>query len=473
MSYKHSIFLLILFSNFNLHGQAPDFEARTFYPYSVEHAQCLSVEKRNEIKTTLRENIESLKKSGHISAAQHRSIVSLEWPLRLAEGFTDIGFHGISAFVDHNSNFPASLEDYNCGTRTFDSSSGFNHSGTDIFLWPFGWSMMEEGRVDVVSAADGIVIGKLDGNYDGNCSGQDTTSWNAIYIRHDDGSVAWYGHLKTNSLTTAPIGGVIQQGEYLGKVGSSGASSGPHLHFEVYEDEVLMNLIDPFAGNCNNLNTISSWADQKPYYDSGINRISTHHALPFFPSCPMPEIKNEENNFCDGDQVFFLVFLRDLLFGQTIYHQLIKPDGTTFTNWETTYQAGDHLAASWYFEYAVIPEDADIGPWKYRVDFLGTTAFHTFNVCAPVDIDEPIDPEPVHIFPNPTSDFINIEFPDFVPENTQLLIYGVDGKMERNQILDANQSLLNVNLTSLSSGIYMISIVENGQIKATKRIIKI
>ena len=447
MSYKHSIFLLILFSNFNLHGQAPDFEARTFYPYSVEHAQCLSVEKRNEIKTTLRENIESLKKSGHISAAQHRSIVSLEWPLRLAEGFTDIGFHGISAFVDHNSNFPASLEDYNCGTRTFDSSSGFNHSGTDIFLWPFGWSMMEEGRVDVVSAADGIVIGKLDGNYDGNCSGQDTTSWNAIYIRHDDGSVAWYGHLKTNSLTTAPIGGVIQQGEYLGKVGSSGASNGPHLHFEVYEEEALINLVDPFEGDCNSLNTESSWSTQRPYYDSGINRISTHSALPAFPSCPMPEIKNEENNFCDEQTIVFMVFLRDLLYEQTIDHQIIEPDGSIFASWETTFLNGSHLAASMSYEATTIPIDATHGQWKYRVDFQGTTAFHTFNVCDPVDIDDPVEKTPINIFPNPTSDFINIEFPDFVTENTLLLIHNVDGKMVLNQALQANQSSLNVDIT--------------------------
>ncbi len=465
------IFLLLQIVYFNLYGQSPNMEARTFYPFEIEHAQCLSHNQRTDIKTYLRQNITDLKKAGKIPI-QNRSIVPLEWPLRLAEGFTDIDYHGISAFVDHNSSFPSAIEDYNCGARSFDSSSGFNHSGTDIFLWPFGWSMMEEGRVDVVSAADGIVIGKLDGNYDGNCTGQDTTSWNAIYIRHDDGSVAWYGHLKTNSLTTAPIGGVIQQGEYLGKVGSSGASNGPHLHFEVYEEEDLINLVDPFEGDCNSLNTTSSWADQRPYYDSGINRISTHSALPAVPSCPLPEIKNEENNFCEGDDIFFMVFVRDLLLDQTIYHQLIKPDGSVFNTWETTLQSAEHLSASYTFEYAVIPNDPAIGPWEYRVDFLGVTAFHTFNVCMPVDIDEPEVPSKVKVFPNPTSDFLTIEFPQFNTNNIQLQIHNVDGKNIFEQKIESTQAELQLDLSHFSDGIYMVSILENNQRISTNRILK-
>ena len=472
MRNKYCLFLILLFSNNHLVGQATDFEPRTFYPYTLESTQCLSTENRQDIKTTLRKNIAELKKEGKIPSSGNKSIVPLQWPLRLAEGFDDIGYHGVSAFVDHNSDFPSAIEDYNCGTRSFDSAIGFNHSGTDFFLWPFGWSMMEEGRVDVVSAADGIVIGKLDGHFDGNCTGQDTTSWNAIYIRHNDGSVAWYGHLKTNSLTTAPIGGVIQQGEYLGKVGISGASNGPHLHFEVYEDEDLMNLVDPFEGDCNTLNSSTSWVDQRPYYDSGINRVSTHSALPAFPSCPTPEIKNEENNFCEGDDIFFMVFLRDLLFEHIIYHQLIEPDGTVFTTWETPFLTGTHQAASMNFEYAVIPNGAAIGPWKYRVDYLGTTAFHTFNVCMPVNVDEPENVE-LNIFPNPTTAFIQVELSEMTGKEIQLQLHNVMGEILLNQSLDRTQTSLHVDLSHLSEGIYLVSILENGQNIASKRIVKI
>jgi len=398
----------------------------------------------------------------------------LKWPLQLAEGFTDIGYHGISAFVDHNNNFPSSVEDYNCGTRSYDSSTGVNHRGTDIFLWPFAWSMMKEGRVDVIAAASGIVIGKLDGHTDTNCSGQDTTSWNAVYVRHNDGSIAWYGHLKSNSLTAVPVGGWVQQGDYLGKVGSSGASTGPHLHFEVYADEDLNFLIDPFEGNCNNTNTTTSWMDQRPYFDSGINRVSTHNAFPAISLCPEPAIISDATDFCEGDAVYFLVFLRDIVTGHTVHHQLIQPDGTVFTTWQTPFQ-GTHQAASWVYEFAIIPDDPQIGEWKYRVDYLGITVLHPFNVCMSVEVDAPQewDASDILVYPNPTIDIVTIEIPEINTTNTSLHIYSVDGKILFNQPMNPVQSILQFDISDFSEGIYMISIVENGQILASKRIIKI
>ena len=64
-------------------------------------------------------------------------IVSFQWPLKLANGLNDPGYHGISAFVDHDPNFPNMRMDYNCGIRSYDMPSGYNHTGTVFLHGPF------------------------------------------------------------------------------------------------------------------------------------------------------------------------------------------------------------------------------------------------------------------------------------------------------------------------------------------------
>lgn len=66
----------------------------------------------------------------------------------------------------------------------------------------------------------GVILDVRDGNFDRSCS-FNNNSWNAVYVRHSDGSVAWYGHLKNGSATTKTIGEEVEEGEYLGIVGSS------------------------------------------------------------------------------------------------------------------------------------------------------------------------------------------------------------------------------------------------------------
>src|SRR5204862_192241 len=82
--------------------------------------------------------------------------------------------------------------DYNCGTRSYDTSTGYNHQGTDIVLWPFAWNRVDDDAVLVVAGAPGVIVNKSDGNFDRNCA-MNNGNWNAVYIRHADGSVAWYG----------------------------------------------------------------------------------------------------------------------------------------------------------------------------------------------------------------------------------------------------------------------------------------
>lgn len=73
-----------------------------------------------------------------------------------------------------------------------------------------------------VYAADGgkIVLAEWYGGY-GNC----------IMIEHGNGYKTLYGHLSTIGVAE---GQYVSQGQTIGQVGSTGNSTGPHLHFEVY-----------------------------------------------------------------------------------------------------------------------------------------------------------------------------------------------------------------------------------------------
>lgn len=96
------------------------------------------------------------------------------------------------------------------------------HSGIDIGRPPSGKSIM---GADIVAAADGVVI----------LSSYVRGYGNTVMIDH--GSDLWtlYGHIRNGGLLVK-VGQTVARGDKIAEIGSTGRSTGPHLHFEVRED---------------------------------------------------------------------------------------------------------------------------------------------------------------------------------------------------------------------------------------------
>jgi len=87
---------------------------------------------------------------------------------------------------------------------------------------------------DVVAARAGVVRKVRDDVADDG-SESDAGRHNHILIQHDDGTVAFYGHLKQGGITVK-IGDRVAAGQRIAASGNSGNTKGePHLHFGVYQ----------------------------------------------------------------------------------------------------------------------------------------------------------------------------------------------------------------------------------------------
>ena len=133
--------------------------------------------------------------------------------------------NGLSAALDH---VPLTMP---VSAATFDRSSGFGarvdpftrryafHPGID-FAGPWGSAVR-------ATAPGRIVFAGYRGGYG-----------NMVEVDHGYGIHTRYGHL---SKITVRNGMRIDKGGNLGRVGSTGRSTGPHVHYEVWYDNVVKN----------------------------------------------------------------------------------------------------------------------------------------------------------------------------------------------------------------------------------------
>jgi murein DD-endopeptidase MepM/ murein hydrolase activator NlpD len=101
----------------------------------------------------------------------------------------------------------------------------------------------------VYSAREGVVINVRHDAFRGGASPAMMDQANVVDILHDDGTIAMYAHLHWDSIRVH-IGQHVGRGEYIANSGSTGFSTGPHLHFVVVRNAGFLAVSVPvvFAG---------------------------------------------------------------------------------------------------------------------------------------------------------------------------------------------------------------------------------
>ena len=100
----------------------------------------------------------------------------------------------------------------------------------------------------VLAARAGVVMQVVSGaaaTQHGTDGAPDAAGGNAVRILHEDGSMALYGHLADAGLQVRP-GQRVRRGEPIARVGNTGYSTGPHLHFAVQVNRGLRLETVPF-----------------------------------------------------------------------------------------------------------------------------------------------------------------------------------------------------------------------------------
>ncbi|MCR5284404.1 MAG: M23 family metallopeptidase [Treponema sp.] len=95
------------------------------------------------------------------------------------------------------------------------------HKGIDFSTWRSGDPVMATASGQVVSL------------------GYDNSFGNSVIIKHNHGIYTRYAHLKSFRVTK---GQYVEQGDIIGLIGSTGISTGPHLHYEVH---IGSDVVDP------------------------------------------------------------------------------------------------------------------------------------------------------------------------------------------------------------------------------------
>ena len=295
----------------------------------------------------------------------------------------------LNNFVDLDPT--SGIKDFDCTNWTYDG-----HTGHDSGIHTFDEQAI---GVPIFAALDGVVVDAHDGEYDMN------TTWNNqpanyVVLDHGNNHRTYYWHMKKGSVAVS-IGQYVTAGQQIGLTGSSGISTGPHLHFETH---LSGKVYEPFAGPCRP--GASAWLHQPPVRrDMYLEEFNVSNAyLENYPGLPYDLPRAGTFVQGNGVNVAFWMILHNLPANSSWEIRYLRPDGSVAFDSGVGYFNNnvDYRWSWWWWRYYVNLDT--LGTWYVDFQVNGSSLIQApFDVVASANQIVNRAPDPVSAAFDPPS----------------------------------------------------------------------
>lgn len=243
---------------------------------------------------------------------------------------------------------PGILRDYRGGEFSYDLESD-GHNAIDIA--PGAFADMDQG-IPVLAAADGVVVAVNDGEFDRQSSFLGSAVANSVIVDHGNGWKTLYWHLRRDSVAVR-IGDIVQAGDAVGLVGSSGFSTGAHVHIELrYNDHAVETMLDP----------TTYWITPPAYPADYRHVIQSGFSSRQPTASEFTEEPESMTTFQRGNRVYFWILAGAMMPNDVRKVQFLRPDGSTYYEQSDNQGSAFYKASQWYY-FITLPGNAPLGTW--------------------------------------------------------------------------------------------------------------